>query len=173
MSCSLIRKLREAYLLQNGYIFGKIYIADFCHYRRYFGHEFRKNLQYDFPKMRGGVKGRLKLFRKFIRFGGGRLPLGSCSAVLLSQSSPDLDFDYDWNVACTLSDSICKKNEDNSNCCPNCQHRSLNQLLKIFNNCISETTGLLLFFIGSTLSSSSHLSKILNVLSHFSWQLPP
>ena len=38
-----------------GVIFNpKNYIADFCHYRRYFGHEFRKNLQYDFPKMRGG-----------------------------------------------------------------------------------------------------------------------
>ena len=23
----------------------KIYIADFCHYRRYFGHEFQKKLQ--------------------------------------------------------------------------------------------------------------------------------
>ena len=49
--------------------------ADFCHYRRYFGHEFRKKLQYDFPKMKGGgVKGRLELFRKFIRFGVARLP---------------------------------------------------------------------------------------------------
>ena len=31
-----------------------------------------KNLQHNFPKMRGGgggVKGRLELFRKFIRFG--------------------------------------------------------------------------------------------------------
>ena len=36
-----------------------------------------KNLQHNFPKMRGGVKGRLELFRKFIRFGGGRLPLVS------------------------------------------------------------------------------------------------
>ena len=32
---------------------------------------FRKNLQHNFPKMRGGrgVKGRLELFRKFTRFG--------------------------------------------------------------------------------------------------------
>ena len=38
-----------------GVIFNpKIYITDFCHYRRYFVHEFRKKLQYDFPKMRGG-----------------------------------------------------------------------------------------------------------------------
>ena len=36
---------------------------------------FGKNLQYDFPKMRGGVKGGLEFFRKFICFGGGRLPL--------------------------------------------------------------------------------------------------
>ena len=34
-----------------------------------------KNLQYDFRKMRGGIKGRLELFRKFIRFGGAGLPL--------------------------------------------------------------------------------------------------
>ena len=27
-----------------------------------------QNLQYNFPKMRGGVKGRLEFFRKFIRF---------------------------------------------------------------------------------------------------------
>ena len=33
-----------------------------------------KNLQHNFPKMRGGVQGRLELFRKFIRFGGGRHP---------------------------------------------------------------------------------------------------
>ena len=34
-----------------------------------------RNPQYNFPKMRGGgAKGRLGLFRKFIRFGGGRLP---------------------------------------------------------------------------------------------------
>ena len=29
---------------------------------------FGKNPQHDFPKMRGGVNGRLELFRKFIRF---------------------------------------------------------------------------------------------------------
>ena len=38
-----------------GVIFNpKIYVADFCHYRRYFGHEFQKKLQYNFPKMSGG-----------------------------------------------------------------------------------------------------------------------
>ena len=37
---------------------------------------FGKHLQYDFPKMRGrGFKGRLELFRKFIRFGRGMRPL--------------------------------------------------------------------------------------------------
>ena len=35
---------------------------------------FGKNLQHNFLKMRGGVKGRLELFRKFIRFGVARLP---------------------------------------------------------------------------------------------------
>ena len=37
---------------------------------------FGKNLQHNFPKMSGGgVKGRLELFRKFIRFGRGMRPL--------------------------------------------------------------------------------------------------
>ena len=36
---------------------------------------FGTNPQHDFPKMRGGIKGRLELFRKFIRFGRGMLPL--------------------------------------------------------------------------------------------------
>ena len=34
-----------------------------------------RKAQHDFPKMRGGVKGRLELFRKFIRFGGAICPL--------------------------------------------------------------------------------------------------
>ena len=34
-----------------------------------------KKLQYNFPKMRGGVEGRLDFFRKFIRFGSVTLPL--------------------------------------------------------------------------------------------------
>ena len=38
-------------------------------------YSFLKNLQHNFPKMRrGGVKGRLELFRKFIRFGAVGLP---------------------------------------------------------------------------------------------------
>ena len=36
---------------------------------------FGTNPQHDFPKMRGGIKGRLELFRKFIRFGRAKLPL--------------------------------------------------------------------------------------------------
>ena len=35
-----------------------------------------QNPQLDFPKMREGVNGRLELFRKFIRFGRAKLPLG-------------------------------------------------------------------------------------------------
>ena len=35
-----------------------------------------KKAQHDFPKMRGGgIKGRLELFQKFIRFGIAALPL--------------------------------------------------------------------------------------------------
>ena len=36
---------------------------------------FGKNPQHDFQRMRGGVKGRLGFFRKFIRFGMGKDPL--------------------------------------------------------------------------------------------------
>ena len=36
---------------------------------------FGENPQHDFPKMRGGVNGRLELFRNFIRFGRDRIPL--------------------------------------------------------------------------------------------------
>ena len=34
-----------------------------------------KKAQYDFPKMRGGVKGRLELFQKFIDIGTDGRPL--------------------------------------------------------------------------------------------------
>ena len=37
---------------------------------------FRGKLQYDFTKIRGGIKGHLKLFRKFIRFGTATRHLG-------------------------------------------------------------------------------------------------
>ena len=41
-----------------------------------------KKLQHNFPKMRGGgIKGRLELFRKFIRFGEGRHPLFSDAPI--------------------------------------------------------------------------------------------
>ena len=40
------------------------------------------NPQHDFPKMRGGVNGRLELFRKFIRFGRAKLPLPSLHIFL-------------------------------------------------------------------------------------------
>ena len=50
-------QLREADPFQNGWFFGKvpgggsifnpkIYVADFCHYRRYFGHEFQKQIMF-------------------------------------------------------------------------------------------------------------------------------
>ena len=44
-----------------------------------------KSLQHNFPKMRGGVQGRLELFRKFIRFGRGKLPLRITDQVFHSQ----------------------------------------------------------------------------------------
>ena len=54
----------------------KIYVADFCHYKGYFGHEFWKKIRnMIFRKWGGGVNGRLELFRKFIRFWRDRLPL--------------------------------------------------------------------------------------------------
>ena len=45
---------------------------------------FRKILQYDFPKIEGGVKDRLELFRKFIHFGGGRHPLGVSRTIYVN-----------------------------------------------------------------------------------------
>ena len=42
-----------------------------------------KNPQYDFPKMRGGVKGRLELFRKFIGFSMGGPSLQGAQKELL------------------------------------------------------------------------------------------
>ena len=47
----------------------KIYIADFCHYKRYFGHEFWKNCNMIFRKWERGIKGRSELFQKFIGYG--------------------------------------------------------------------------------------------------------
>ena len=45
-----------------------------------------QNQQYDFPKMRGGVKGRLELFREFIRFC--RFVLPSTMITLISRVEP-------------------------------------------------------------------------------------
>ena len=59
-----------------GVIFNpKIYVADFGPLYRAVKWVWGKKLQYDFLKMMGGVKGCLELLRKFIRFGGVRLPL--------------------------------------------------------------------------------------------------
>ena len=53
----------------------KIYVADFGHYEGSTSvMNFGENPQHDFPKMRGGVNGRLELFRKLIRFGRAKLP---------------------------------------------------------------------------------------------------
>ena len=48
---------------------------------------FGENPQHDFPKMRREVNGRLELFRKFIRFGRAKLPLGKLQvqSVVLSR----------------------------------------------------------------------------------------
>ena len=87
---SIIQVLREASHLQNGWIFGKFPKGRggghfqsknlYCRFLPLFIDDtsvmnFENNLQHNFPKMRGGVKGRLELFRKSIRFGGARLPL--------------------------------------------------------------------------------------------------
>ena len=53
----------------------KIYVADFCHYKRFLGHVFRKKSATWFSENEGGgIKGRLELFQKFIRFGSAALP---------------------------------------------------------------------------------------------------
>ena len=44
-------------------------IANFCHYKRYFGHKFWKKFSYIFRK-RGRGKGCLEFFQKIIYFGG-------------------------------------------------------------------------------------------------------
>ena len=80
--------VRETYPFQNEWIFGKVLKGEggsfsiqkfmlqiFAIIDDTVVMNFRKILQHNFPKMRGGVKGRLELFRKFIRFGCVRLPL--------------------------------------------------------------------------------------------------
>ena len=61
-----LQLLREASPSQNGWIFGKvpmgggvisdtkIYVADFCHYKGYFGHEFRNKSATWFSENEGG-----------------------------------------------------------------------------------------------------------------------
>ena len=46
----------------------KIYVADFCHYKRFIRHEFRKKAQHDFPKMRGGDQRPFGTFPKIHQF---------------------------------------------------------------------------------------------------------
>ena len=43
---------------KEGVIFNpKIYVADFCHYRRYFGHEFQKKIATQLSENEGGAGG--------------------------------------------------------------------------------------------------------------------
>ena len=74
---------------QNGGIFGKVakrggghfQSKDFCcrFLSGLYEHEIdKKKMCYDFPKMRGGVKGRLEIFRKFIHFGVAIRSLEKC-----------------------------------------------------------------------------------------------
>ena len=46
-----------------------------------------KKLQHNFPKMRGGVKGRLEFFQKFIQFGSGILPKVQLPHIVLLRFS--------------------------------------------------------------------------------------
>ena len=50
-----------------------------------------RNLQYNFTKMRGGIKGRLKLFRKFIRFGDVQHPYSLTHASSIQTNGVDFD----------------------------------------------------------------------------------
>ena len=58
---------------------------------------FGKKLQHDFPKMRG-VKGRLELFRKFIRFGCVRHPL----TQIVNTLSDNILFEENLEQRCVL-----------------------------------------------------------------------
>ena len=101
VSQSVSQWVREGWRLQNGWIFGKVPKGGGGHFQSknlcckiwtfkqgYLTMKLiqsvasLKKLQHNFPKMRG-VKGRLELFRKFIRFGWGRLPLPSLNQVFL------------------------------------------------------------------------------------------
>ena len=54
-----------------------------------------QNLQYNFPKTRGGVKGRLELFRKNIRFGVFSRPLGKPQATKTDEFSEKFQTPFD------------------------------------------------------------------------------
>ena len=90
------RPLSEAPPFQNGWIFGKvpkggggvisnpkIYVADFCHYKGVFRSWILEKIRNMIFRKWGGVNGRLELFRKFIRFGGDKLPLVSLERLVI------------------------------------------------------------------------------------------
>ena len=62
---------------------------------------FGTNTQHDFPKMRGGVKPRLELFRKFIRFGEGMLPLTMQNIFAYHLSPASLSHRYNKHLEST------------------------------------------------------------------------
>ena len=81
---------RDGWRYQIGWIFGKVpkgggiififnpktYIEYFGPLYRFFSDVFRKKLQCNFPKIRGGgIEGQLEFFQKFIRFGSAIRPL--------------------------------------------------------------------------------------------------
>ena len=87
---------RDAFPFQNGWIFGKvpkgggvifnpkIYIADFCHYRRYFGHEFQEKFAIWFSeKWGGGGQRPFGTFPKIHPFWKGKASLSEASPSLL------------------------------------------------------------------------------------------
>ena len=102
---------REASPLQNGWIFRKVPKGGGGHFRSknlccrflpleegYFGHEFRnKSATWFSENEGGGVKGRSELFRKFIRFGEGKLPLWQ-----RDKCSMNLDLSADTGGICMI-----------------------------------------------------------------------
>ena len=76
-----IDKFSEKFRGGGGIFNPKIYIADFCHYKGYFSHEFwKKNPQHDFPKMRGGGQRPFGTFPKIHPFLKGQASL-RCSIL--------------------------------------------------------------------------------------------
>ena len=66
----------------------KIYIADFGPIYRALERAFGEKMQYNFPKIRGGIKGRLEFFRKFVRFGTATRPLGTVENAYMYRIHP-------------------------------------------------------------------------------------